>query len=68
MAFESIVVKQIKRLKEPSLSCVDKVVTELTQVVRKCGEKASFFLIFISFSLLNPYINLSSANVHSSKK
>ena len=39
MAFETIVKKQIERLKEPSLKCVDMVVTELTNVVRKCAEK-----------------------------
>ncbi|BFZ05832.1 hypothetical protein BsWGS_08871 [Bradybaena similaris] len=41
MAFENIVKKQIKRLKEPSLHCVDMVVTELSSVVRKCAEKMS---------------------------
>jgi dynamin GTPase len=41
MAFENIVKKQIKRLKEPSLHCVDFVVTELSGVVRKCTEKMS---------------------------
>ncbi|KAK6979488.1 dynamin-1 [Biomphalaria glabrata] len=41
MAFESIVKKQINRLKEPSLHCVDLVVTELSTVVRKCTEKMS---------------------------
>ncbi|ELT92970.1 hypothetical protein CAPTEDRAFT_98909 [Capitella teleta] len=39
MAFETIVKKQISKLKEPSLKCVDLVVTELTNVVRKCTEK-----------------------------
>ncbi|XP_070581874.1 dynamin-1-like isoform X3 [Ptychodera flava] len=39
MAFETIVKRQIARLKEPALKCVDMVVTELTNVVRKCGEK-----------------------------
>ncbi|XP_059138904.1 dynamin-1-like isoform X5 [Physella acuta] len=39
MAFESIVKKQINRLKEPSLHCVDLVVTELSTVVRKCTER-----------------------------
>jgi hypothetical protein len=39
MAFETIVKKQIMRLKEPSLKCVDLVVTELTNVVRKNTEK-----------------------------
>ena len=41
MAFESIVVKQIQRLKEPSLHCVDMVISELSHVVRKAGEKVS---------------------------
>uniref|UniRef100_A0AAU7BNW4 Dynamin n=1 Tax=Propylea japonica TaxID=158624 RepID=A0AAU7BNW4_9CUCU len=39
MAFEAIVKKQINRLKEPSLKCVDLVVTELSNVVRNCAEK-----------------------------
>jgi len=41
MAFETIVKKQIEKLKEPSLACVDMVVTELTNVVRTCTEKVS---------------------------
>jgi len=45
MAFETIVKKQIEKLKEPSLSCVDMVVTELTNVVRTCTEKVCIFLI-----------------------
>lgn len=39
MAFEAIVKKQIDRLKEPSLKCVDLVVTELSNVVRVCTDK-----------------------------
>jgi dynamin GTPase len=39
MAFEAIVKKQINRLKEPSLKCVDLVVNELSNVVRNCTEK-----------------------------
>ncbi|XP_050297501.1 dynamin isoform X2 [Anthonomus grandis grandis] len=39
MAFEAIVKKQISRLKEPSLKCVDLVVTELSNVVRVCTDK-----------------------------
>lgn len=38
MAFEAIVKKQIERLKEPSLKCVDLVVNELSVVVRQCAE------------------------------
>merc|ERR1712223_2079559 len=39
MAFEAIVKKQISRLKEPSIKCIDLVVQELTNVVRMCSEK-----------------------------
>jgi dynamin GTPase len=39
MAFEAIVKKQIARMREPSLKCVDLVVQELTNVVRFCSDK-----------------------------
>ncbi|XP_065197637.1 dynamin-1-like [Sycon ciliatum] len=39
MAFEVICKKQIDKLKEPSLKCVDMVTTELFQVIKKIGEK-----------------------------
>ncbi|XP_073993758.1 dynamin-1 shibire isoform X4 [Rhodnius prolixus] len=39
MAFEAIVKKQISRLKEPCLKCVDLVVVELSNVVRICTDK-----------------------------
>lgn len=39
MAFEAIVKKQIERLKEPSLKCVDLVIMELGNVVRRCTER-----------------------------
>ncbi|XP_030853444.1 dynamin-1 isoform X3 [Strongylocentrotus purpuratus] len=38
MAFEAITKKQIGRLKEPSIKCVDMVVNELNDVVRHSGE------------------------------
>ena len=41
MAFEAIVKKQIGRLKEPSLKCIDLVVQELTNVVRNVAEKVA---------------------------
>ncbi|XP_075228265.1 dynamin-1 shibire isoform X2 [Lycorma delicatula] len=41
MAFEAIVKKQISRLKEPCLKCVDLVVMELSNVVRICTERMS---------------------------
>lgn len=42
MAFEAIVKKQISRLKEPSLKCIDLVVQELTNVVRMTAEKVKY--------------------------
>ncbi|XP_071801867.1 dynamin-1-like isoform X1 [Asterias amurensis] len=39
MAFEAITKRQVQRLKEPSLKCVDLVTNELNNVVRQCGEK-----------------------------
>jgi len=38
-AFEAVVIKQIGRLREPSLKCVDLVVQELSNVVRNVAEK-----------------------------
>ncbi|XP_044729095.1 dynamin isoform X5 [Chrysoperla carnea] len=39
MAFEAIVKKQIERLREPIIKCVDLVVQELSNVIRICTEK-----------------------------
>jgi dynamin GTPase len=44
MAFEAIVKKQIARLKEPSLKCVDLVVAELSNVVRVCTDRVSLLM------------------------
>lgn len=43
MAFEAIVKKQISKLKEPSLKCVDLVVAELANVVRSCSTRVRYF-------------------------
>ena len=43
MAFETIVKRQICKLKEPSLKCVDMVVEELTKVAHKITDKVLFF-------------------------
>lgn len=39
MAFDAIVKKQIGRLREPSLKCVDLVIMELGNVIRRCTER-----------------------------
>lgn len=39
MAFEAIVKKQISKLREPSLKCVDLVISEMGNVVRRCTQK-----------------------------
>lgn len=51
MAFEAIVKKQIERLKEPSLKCVDLVVNELASVVRQCAGCVSFSIFTSSFKI-----------------
>lgn len=41
LAFEAIVKKQVIKLKDPCLKCVDLVVTELVTMIRKCTEKVN---------------------------
>ncbi|XP_056394686.1 dynamin-1 isoform X4 [Hyla sarda] len=41
MAFETIVKKQVKKIKEPSMKCVDMVISELISTVRQCTKKLS---------------------------
>lgn len=52
MAFEAIVKKQLVKLKEPSLKCVDLVVSELATVIKKCAEKVTGLA---PLSLVTPY-------------
>ena len=54
MAFEAIVKKQIARLKEPSIKCIDLVVQELTNVVRMTSEKVVKKRLLLSPLLLLP--------------
>ena len=42
MAFESIVKEQIERLKAPAIGCVDMVINELTDIVKKVSKKVCF--------------------------
>jgi dynamin GTPase len=44
MAFEAIVKKQVEKLRAPSLKCIDMVITELTNVIRKNTEKVCILL------------------------
>jgi dynamin GTPase len=39
IAFEAIVKKQVSKLKEPSIKCVDLVITELTNLIHKLTDK-----------------------------
>lgn len=50
MAFEAIVKKQIVKLKEPSLKCVDLVVSELATVIKKCAEKVIEGFVIITYA------------------
>lgn len=41
MAFEAIVKKQVIKLKEPCVKCVDMVIQELINTVRQCSNKVT---------------------------
>lgn len=41
MAFEAIVKKQIVKIKEPCIKCIDLVVQELINTVRQCSNKVN---------------------------
>jgi dynamin GTPase len=41
IAFEAIVKKQISKLTEPSIKCVDLVVAELTNLIHKLTDKVT---------------------------
>lgn len=42
MAFETIVKKQVKKIREPCLKCVDMVISELISTVRQCTKKVTW--------------------------
>ncbi|KAM7540128.1 hypothetical protein Aperf_G00000032930 [Anoplocephala perfoliata] len=50
LAFETIVRRQIERMKDPSLTCVDLVVEELIQIVHDCANK----VVHVSLSNCTP--------------
>uniref|UniRef100_A0A671NTD2 dynamin GTPase n=1 Tax=Sinocyclocheilus anshuiensis TaxID=1608454 RepID=A0A671NTD2_9TELE len=51
LAFEAIVKKQIVKLKEPCLKCVDLVVSELATLIHKCTEKLLYITLQTSLHL-----------------
>ena len=59
IAFEAIVKKQVAKLKEPSLKCVDLVVTELTNLIHKLTEKV---ILIYFYWLTNIILNLKNKN------
>ncbi|KAA0721707.1 Dynamin-2 [Triplophysa tibetana] len=52
LAFEAIVKKQVIKLKEPCLKCIDLVIQELINTVRQCTRKV-MLLIDIELSYIN---------------
>ena len=46
MAFETIVKKQVKKIREPCLKCVDMVISELISTVRQCTKKVFQLMLF----------------------
>lgn len=66
MAFEAIVKKQIVKLKEPSLKCVDLVVSELATVIKKCAEKVTEGFIIITHAFVPYFLPLLLVLTHAS--
>lgn len=66
MAFEAIVKKQIVKLKEPSLKCVDLVVSELATVIKKCAEKVIEGFIIITYAFVPHLLPLLLVLTHAS--
>ena len=56
MAFETIVKRQIGKIKEPCTKCVDMVISELVNTVRQCTKKVNkgCFIPELPFSWLPP--------------
>lgn len=66
MAFEAIVKKQIVKLKEPSLKCVDLVVSELATVIKKCAEKVTEGFVIITYTFVSHLLPLLLVLTHAS--
>ena len=51
MAFEVIVKNQIRKLMDPSIKCIDMVMTELLELIKQCGNLVSImYCIFYYFN------------------
>ena len=55
MAFEAIVKRQIDKLRAPAVKCVDLVMSELMNVIKKCSSNVSkfHFNLYICFGVLS---------------
>lgn len=56
MAFEAIVKKQVHKLKEPCLKCIDMVVSELATVIRKCSDKVKKSQTYVGLFVNYPVV------------
>ncbi|MCI4377066.1 hypothetical protein PGIGA_G00199240 [Pangasianodon gigas] len=63
MAFEAIVKKQIVKLKEPCIKCIDLVIQELINTVRQCANKLKYYRKINQHLLTNQNREFDSAVV-----
>ena len=49
MAFEVIVKNQIRKLMDPSIKCIDMVMTELLDMVKQCGNLVRTSAMYSNF-------------------
>ncbi len=62
LAFEAIVKKQIIKLKEPCLKCIDLVIQELINTVRQCTNKVSLHGLLPGCHTCHTYTSQQPAN------
>lgn len=53
MAFEAIVKKQVVKIKEPCIKCIDLVVQELINTVRQCSNKVNKSRLLLNITQLS---------------
>lgn len=68
MAFEAIVKKQVVKLKEPCVKCVDMVIQELINTVRQCSNKVTVLLSGSTGILMEMRMSLHMENMQERKE
>lgn len=60
VSFELLVKRQVKRLEEPSLRCVELVHEEMQRIIQHCSNYSTQVGVCLSVFMLKPFCNFSS--------